>query len=133
MNKLLKQHDVKWLRWLGTFIIALYLTSPILGLMISIMESGTFYGVQSNNIHRFAPWMSFPIFILVAILAGLTVVCIFYIVIYPVYQAALNRQTYIHKNPMQEDLAKILKNQDKIMEKLGLKDDDVNNTNFSQD
>ena len=88
------------------------------------MECGTFYTVQQVNIHRFIRWMTFPWFILFVVLIGLLVLFVFYKFVYPSYYAFLNKQTYIHENPMQKDLAKILKRQDKIMKKLGLEDDD---------
>ena len=119
-NRFMKQHDVKWLRWLGTFMIALFLTSPVLGTMVSLMECGTFYGVQKNNIHKLIPWMSFPVFLIVALLFGLFVIYIFYTIVYPVYQAAVNRQAYIHRNPVEKDLTKLKIDNELIKRKLGI-------------
>jgi len=121
MGNFFKQYKVKGI---GTFINVLCQCSPLLGMAVSVVECGTFYTVQQVNIHRFIRWMTFPWFILFVVLIGLLVLFVFYKFVYPSYYAFLNKQTYIHENPMQKDLAKILKRQDKIMKKLGLEDDD---------
>lgn len=119
---LFKQYNIKWL---GTFINLLFCASPLIGMMVSIMESGTFYGVQKSNIHKLAPWMSFPIFLVAVIIIGFIVMYLFYIIVYPAYQAFVNRQAYIHNNPIQKDLAKILVTQDIIRKRLNISDDEI--------
>jgi len=121
MNKYFKQYN---LRWLGTFINLVYMSMPILGIATNVMEAGTFYGVQKVNIRHFAPWMTFPVFMCFVIIVGLLILVGFYLFIYKAYQTFVNNQTYKHENPMQKDLAKILKRQDQIMKKLGLVDED---------
>ena len=119
-SDLFKQYNVNGI---GTFLNILYMAAPLVGFCTSIIECGTFYTVQSANIHRVVPWLTFPIFILLLVLFGMVVLFIFYKFIYPNYYAFLNRQSYIHQNPMQMDLAKILRQQKMIMEHLGIEDD----------
>ena len=90
---------------------------PIFGVATNVMEAGTFYGVQKQNIHHLMPWMSFQLFLALIIILGLGLLLIFYKFIYPSYYKFLNEQTYKHENPMQKDLALIKKH-------LGIKDED---------
>ena len=64
-------------------------------------------------------WM-FAIFMLL-IVAGIGLFD--YKFVYPSRQAFISRQAYKHDNPAIADLQKVLKNQKKIMEKLGIEDD----------
>ena len=113
MNKLFHQHYIKGI---GSFVNVLYLTSPLFGLAMYLVNASTFYAVISDKINKYAPWLSFPLFISLLIVSGLLLLFIFYKFVYPSYYAFLNRQTYIHQNPIQEDLKK-------IKEKLRIKDE----------
>lgn len=120
-NEIFKQYNVKGI---GAFLNLLYMVAPMVGFITSIIACGTFYTVQSANINRIMPWLTFPLFILLLSILGTVVLVVFYKFIYPNYYAFLNRQSYIHQNPIQKDLEKILRQQRMIMEHLGIKDDD---------
>lgn len=111
--KLLEQRNVKWL---GAFIHVLYLASPLLGLVAYAMTAFTLYAVTSQTIKGIIPWWSLQIFLGLLVIALLVTMVLFYVLVYKSYFAFLNRQTYIHNNPIQQDLAK-------IKEKLGIKDE----------
>jgi hypothetical protein len=113
-RKLFKQYNIKGI---GTFINVLYLTAPMLGIVMYIINATTFYAVAFPYIHKYVSWLSLPIFLLFLILGVLVLLLVFYKFIYPSYFSFLNRQTYIHDNPIQKDLAKIKKN-------LGIEDDE---------
>ena len=119
MKGLFKQYNLKWI---GSFLNVLYMASPLLGIAVSVIECGTFYTVQRAGIHQLVPWMSFPIFISMVILLGLVVLFIFYKFVYPSYYAFVNKQTYMHQNPMQKDLAELLAKQKKIMKRLNIEE-----------
>jgi hypothetical protein len=115
-----KQYNVKGI---GAFINVLYAALPIFGIATSIMEAGTFYGVQRVNIYRFAPWLSFEWFLAFVILLGLIIVAVFYKFIYPSYFAFINKQTYIHQNPMQQDLEQLKEDMKLIKDHFKIGDD----------
>jgi len=114
-NSFFRQYNVKGI---GSFINVFYMSLPIFGVATNVMEAGTFYGVQKQNIHHLMPWMSFQIFLALIILLGFGLLLIFYKFVYPSYYKFLNEQTYKHENPMQKDLALIKKH-------LGIKDEDI--------
>jgi hypothetical protein len=118
-SNLFRQYNVKGI---GSFINVFYMSLPIFGVLTNIMEAGTFYGVQKTNIHHIASWMSFPIFLGIVIVLGLFVILFFFKFVYPSYYAFLNRQSYIHQNPMQKDLEELKINQKEIMKHLGIED-----------
>ena len=113
-NSLFRQYDIKWL---GTFINLFYMSLPLVGIATNVMEAGTFYGVQKANIHHFAPWLSFQLFMGIVIFVVILIEVGFYLFIYKAYQSFVNHQAYIHNNPVQKDLALIKKH-------LGIKDED---------
>ena len=106
MDRLFKQYHIKGI---GSFLNVLYLTSPLFGMGMYLIQTATFYAVVSDKIKTYAAWLSFPLFFSLIVIAGFILLFLFYKFVYPSYYAFLNRQTYIHQNPMQEDLAKIKK------------------------
>jgi hypothetical protein len=112
MKNMFKQYNIKGI---GTFINVLYLTAPILGIVMSIVNAITFYAVVNEYLHKIVPWLSLPLFIGLLMVGGLVLLLLFYKFIYPSYYAFLNKQTYIHENPMQRDL-------DLIKKKLGIEE-----------
>jgi hypothetical protein len=121
MNKLFKQYNLKWI---GSFINVFYLSLPIFGIATNVMEAGTFYGVQKTNIHHLAPWLSFQLFMAGIVVIGLIILVAFFKFVYPSYYAFLNKQSYMHQNPMQKDLAELLAKQKKIMKYLKIDDEE---------
>lgn len=106
LNKFLKQYNIKWI---GTFINLLYTTAPMLGIVMYFINAITFYAVASPSIIKIFPWFNLPIF-LIAIFSGVIILLlVFYKFIYPSYYAFINKQSYIHENPIQRDLALIKK------------------------
>lgn len=120
MNGLFKQYNIKGI---GTFINVLYLTAPILGIAMYFVNAMTFYTVANDTIHKYLPWMRLPIFLGLLIIAVLIMLFVFYKFIYPSYYSFLNKQTYIHDNPMQKDLAELLAKQKKIMKHLNIEEE----------
>jgi glycerol-3-phosphate acyltransferase PlsY len=121
MHKIFKQYNVKGI---GTFINVLYLTAPILGIAMYFVNAMTFYTVAQSYIHKYASWVNLAVFLILLVCAMLVLVFIFYKFVYPSYYAFLNKQTYIHENPIQRDLKA-------IKEKLGIKDDNIANSTKS--
>jgi len=113
VNKIFRQYNIKGI---GTFINVLYLTAPMLGMVMYIINATTFYAVAFPYIHKYIAWLNLPIFLAFLILGILIMLLIFYKFVYPSYYAFLNKQTYMHQNPMQRDL-------DLIKKKLGIEDD----------
>ena len=114
MDKFLKQYNIKWI---GTFINILYTTAPLLGILMYIINAMTFYAVASVYILEILPWFSLPVFIVLLVVGVIVLLFVFYKFIYPSYYAFINRQSYIHNNPIRKDLAKIKAH-------LGIKDED---------
>jgi hypothetical protein len=112
MNKFFKQYNIKGI---GTFINVLYLTAPILGIAMYFVNAMTFYTVAQVYIHKYFPWVNLAVFLIFLVAAMLLLVFLFYKFVYPSYYAFLNKQTYIHDNPIQKDLKA-------IKEQLGIKD-----------
>lgn len=114
-NKLFKQYKIKGI---GSFINVLYSTSPLLGIVMYIVNATTFYAVAFPYIHKYVSWLSLPIYLICLVVGVIVLLILFYKFVYPSYYAFLNKQTYMHDNPMQKDL-------DKIKKKLGIEDDEV--------
>lgn len=107
-NKFFKQYNIKGI---GTLINVLYMTAPMLGIVGYFVNFTTLYSVTA--IHKF---VSLPIFLGMMVVFVFVMLFLFYKFIYPSYYAFLNKQTYIHENPIQKDLKK-------IKEKLGINDE----------
>jgi hypothetical protein len=118
-----KQYNVKGI---GALINVFYTALPVFGVATNVMECGTFYGVQKANIHMYAPWLSFQLFLLSVIIIGVIILVGFYKFIYPSYYAFLNQQTYIHQSPVERDLTMIKKNLKAINKKMGITDEELN-------
>ena len=110
MNKLFKQHYIKGI---GVFINILYLTSPLIGIGMSIINAITFYAVVYPYIHRILPWFNFAVFIICLFLGGIVLLLSFYKFVYPSYYEFLNRQTLTRQ---------IEKRLNRIEKKLGIED-----------
>ena len=91
MEKLFKQYNIKWI---GTFINVLYLTSPILGMVMYMVNAITFYAVVNVYIHKYVSWFSLPIFLIFLIIGGLILLFAFYKIVYRGYYAFQNRQQF---------------------------------------
>jgi hypothetical protein len=91
------------------------MTAPLIGVVGYAMGAITMYTVVLPYIKPILPWLTLPLFFLVLVGVGTVVLMLFYKFVYPSYYAFLNKQVYIHENPMQADLALIKKNQDTIM------------------
>ena len=101
-----RQYHVKGI---GTFINVLYLTAPVMGIVMYFVNAMTFYAVANVNIHRLFPWMNLTLFIVSLVAMMLIALVLFYMFVYKSYYSFLNKQTYIHNNPMQKDLELIKK------------------------
>ena len=102
--KSVKQYNLKGI---GIFVNVFYLTAPLLGMVMYFVNAMTFYTVASPQIHKVFPWVNLVVFLAALIVSMVLLMVIFYMFVYPSYYAFLNKQTYIHENPMQEDLRKI--------------------------
>jgi hypothetical protein len=102
--RLLKQHDIKFI---GAFVNILYLTMPLFGIVAYAMSAVTLYTVTLPYTKPIIPW--FNLFIFFGILIGICFVAmlVFYKFFYPSHLAFVNKQSYIHNNPIQKDLEKI--------------------------
>jgi hypothetical protein len=118
LNHLSKQYNI---RWLGTFINLLYMTSPLLGIMMSIVNSITFYAVIYVYLHRYVPWFSFPVFFVTLVAVGFVIIFCFWKFVYPAYYAFLNKQTLTNK--IDERLCHIEADNQLIKKHLGIIDD----------
>lgn len=93
-NPLNKQHNIKWL---GSFIFLLYMTSPLLGIMMSIVNSITFYAVIYPYLHRYIAWFGFPIFFVCLIIGGFTIIFCFWKFVLRAYYEYTNQQSLTNK------------------------------------
>jgi predicted membrane protein len=102
--RLFKQHDIKFI---GAFINILYLTMPLFGIVSYAMSAVTLYTVTLPYTKPIMPW--FNLYIFFGILIGICFIAmfVFYKFLYPSYLAFVNKQSYIHNNPIQKDLQKI--------------------------
>jgi phosphoglycerol transferase MdoB-like AlkP superfamily enzyme len=101
-----KQHNLKWV---GALFNVLYLTMPIFGIVAYAMSAMTLYTVTLPYTKPIMPWLNVPIFFSVVLVICALAMYVNYKFIYPSYFSFLNKQTYIHNNPMMEDLQKIKK------------------------
>ena len=99
-----KQRNVGWI---GAFIHVAYMTSPLLGIGAYAMSAITMYTVLLPYFKPVMPWMTAPVFFGLLFIICVILLALVYLFIYPSYMAFQNKQTYIHKNPMQEDLTAI--------------------------
>jgi hypothetical protein len=111
MNKIFKQYNIKGV---GSSIYTLYLAAPMIGIFMYIINAFTFYVVARD---KYFPWINPPLFILFACVGLILLLFVFFKFVLPSYISFINRQSYIHNNPIQMDLAKIKK-------KLGIEDDE---------
>lgn len=107
-----KQHDIKFI---GAFVNILYLTMPLFGIVAYSMSAVTLYTVTLPYTKPIMPWFNLYIFFSALIATCFIAMLIFYKFLYPSYLAFVNKQSYIHNNPIQKDLQKIKK-------KLGVED-----------
>lgn len=119
----MKQAGVR--TWIGAFQVQLstsmshyivYMNMGLVGMMF-------WHTTGRPNLEPYFPWIDFWMFasfmlVFVAVLGILD-----YKFVYPSRQGFLNREVYKHKNLVVADIQKILENQKKIMEKLGIEDD----------
>lgn len=110
MNKIFKQYNIKGV---GTFINVLYTTAPMIGVIMYIVNAMTFYIVAKE---KYFPWLSLPLFIGIIIIGLAIVMFVFFKFVLPSYYSFINRQSYIHENPIRNDLTLIKKH-------LGIKDE----------
>lgn len=109
----LKQYNLKWV---GTFIYLLYLTAPLIGLIMTVVNSITFYAVVYPYIHKYVSWFSFPVFIICIVVVGLLLILGFFTFILKGYLEYLNKKTLT--NHIDERL-------DRIEKKLGIDDEKI--------
>lgn len=74
------------------------------------------------NLARFAPWMTFAHYIIIALLLMLGLMVFSRLLITPSAYTYSNRQVWGNNNPMRAKLEQMERNQKKIMEKLGIDD-----------
>jgi len=95
------------------------------------LTAGTFvFSMVTAYATTLAPWLReqglnipFWMFFLVVSLGGIGLLLFEHFVTMPGYFGYWNKNWYEHDNPMRADIEKIAKRQQKIMDKLGLKDD----------
>ena len=113
----LKQSNIPIVgKYIGAFVNVLYLTMPLLGIMAYGISALTLYTVNINWIKNNISWLSIPVYFVLIIIFCLLLMLLNYKYLYPSYYAFLNKQAYIHNNPIQKDL-KLIK------EKLGINEE----------
>lgn len=70
------------------------------------------------------PWMSFTVYMIIAFIIGVVVMVGAYVIVSPSMYGFWNEQIWKHDNPMRIKLDGIERNQKRIMEKLGIEDED---------
>jgi hypothetical protein len=106
----LKQRDLPVVgKYIGAFVNVLYLTMPLLGIMAYTISALTLYTVNINWIRSNISWLSIPVYFVLIIIFCLLLMLLNYKYLYPSYYTFLNKQAYIHNNPIQKDLALIKK------------------------
>jgi phosphoglycerol transferase MdoB-like AlkP superfamily enzyme len=104
--KLFEQHNIKRI---GALLNVLYLTMPLFGIIAYAMSAATLYTVTLPYVQPIMPWLSLPVFFSFIVVIAIIMMYCNYKFLYPSYFTFLNKQTYIHNNPMMEDLQKIKK------------------------
>ena len=123
----LKQSNIPIVgKYIGAFVNVLYLTMPLLGIMAYGISALTLYTVNINWIKDNISWLSIPVYFVMIIIFCLLLMLLNYKYLYPSYYAFLNKQAYIHNNPIQKDLALIKK-------KLEISEDNVKEVLNEQD
>lgn len=106
MSKIFKQYNLKWI---GPIINVFYLTAPLFGIASYVMVAITMYTVIMPYIKPVVPWLTIGIFFLILAPICISMLLLFYKFIFPSYFAFVNKQTYIHQNPIERDLTLIKK------------------------
>ena len=75
-------------------------------------------------IARYAPWLSFRLYMLFVVLGVLLLMALVKILVIPSAYTFLNNMMWNNHNPMRRKLEDMETNQEKIMEKLGITDED---------
>ncbi len=70
------------------------------------------------------PWMTFNVYMIIAFVAIAVIMIIAYTLVAPSHYAFWNQQIWKHDNPLRTELEEIKRNQKRIMEKLGIKDEE---------
>jgi len=108
---------------LGGFQVQLSTSMSYYVLYINLMFVGMMFWhtTAAPNLRPYAPWVDFWMFASFMLILVAALMILDYKFIYPSRQGFLNKQAYKHDNPAVADLQNILKNQKKIMKKLGIK------------
>ncbi len=83
------------------------MTAPLVGMIGYAMGAVTMYTVVMPYIKPVFPWLTLPLFFVILLVAGSLLLVLFYKFVYPSYYAFLNKQVYVHDNPIQRDLSMI--------------------------
>ncbi len=110
--------------WLGGLQVQLSLSMSyyIVYINLSLMGMMFWYTTAAPIIQPYIPWASFWMFGVFMLLVVSIVMIVDYKYMYPSRQGFLNKQAYKHANPIVGDVQKLLKNQKKIMRKLGIEE-----------
>lgn len=112
-NEALKQYNLG--PWLGGLKDLAQRTVFYVALLNFVLISITAYNTTLKAyILPHIPWFSFPIFIALLLLLVAVAMVLEYKFILPSTLSYLNRQFYIHQNPIRSDLDKILKKLEKL-------------------
>lgn len=109
---------------LGGFQVQLSTTMSHYVVYINLMFVGMMFWhtTARPNLQPFLPWVDFWMFASFMVLIVAAVMVLDYKFIYPSRQGFISKQSYKHANPMVADMKKVIANQKKIMDKLGIEE-----------
>ncbi len=97
-------------------------TVVISGIQFMIVVVILYTTSLQSAIAQYLPWMSFWLYILLAVLLVLGLLIFSRLMIIPSAYTFTNKQLWENNNPMRKKLEKIEMNQKRIMKKLGIED-----------
>jgi len=114
--------QAKFIPQLGFIQVQISNSMFYLSLVNTLMLGLTFWYTSGSIIAaKYAPWFTLYMFLTFGVIITVLMMLFDWKVMYPSRQGVLNKQAYKHVNPAVADLQKILKNQERIMKKLGIK------------
>lgn len=116
-----KQYNVG--PWPGAVMDLYSRTGVFINVVSNIMLAATFYATGGRAfLQLYFPWMNFWVFLALLISSYLTAMVLYYVFIMPSSLSFVNRQWYMHKNPVQKDLDEIKKELEEIKKALNIPD-----------
>lgn len=107
--------QVGFRRWLGAILVQWQQSMAYLALYSTTMILMSLWSTWGKFAQAYAPWLNFPLFMLIGGLGGVSLVTLVgfldYKFMYPSRQAFLNEQACKHENPAMDSLFRIEANQ----------------------